>query len=127
MGICEVMAKLLCRCSMLKSDDVRLRNLTATNRWCELCDLPEVEDARHMISVCPVSQDARKHMYDEIEAIVGGRGGFNQMSMDKKFSTVMGSYIDGLDLHQMCNVWLTCASYIVQMYNMRVKSKQGVG
>ena len=48
MGTCEVMAKLLCRCSMLKSDDIRLRSLTATNRWCEFCDLPEAEDARRM-------------------------------------------------------------------------------
>ena len=37
----------------------------------------------------------------------------------------MGSYIDGLDLHQMCNVWVASASYIVRMYNMRVKSRQG--
>ena len=32
MGICEVMAKLFCQCSLLKSDDVTLKNLTASNR-----------------------------------------------------------------------------------------------
>ena len=79
-----------------------------------------------MILVCPKFYDTRKYMFEEIEAIAGGHGRFNQLSMNEKFSIVMGSYIDGLDLLRMCNVWLTSASCIVRMYNMRVKSRQGI-
>ena len=37
MGTCEIMAKLVCQCSLLKADDIRLKNLTASNRWCDFC------------------------------------------------------------------------------------------
>ena len=53
MGTFEIMAKLVCRCSMLKSDDLRLKNLTASKRWCEFCELSEVEDVRHLTLNCP--------------------------------------------------------------------------
>ena len=62
MGKCEIMSKLVCRCSLLKADDVRLKNLTAFHRWCEHCELCEVEDAKHLILNCPETQSQRDEM-----------------------------------------------------------------
>ena len=35
-GMCENMARMVCKSSMLKCDDVRLKSLTHSWRWCEL-------------------------------------------------------------------------------------------
>ena len=37
MHICENMARIICHASLLKRDDVRLKNLTPANRMCSLC------------------------------------------------------------------------------------------
>ena len=66
------MAKLICRCSMLKSDDFRLKNPTASYRWCEHCDLSEVEDARHLVLRCPGTREMRDLMFERIEEIAHG-------------------------------------------------------
>ena len=50
---CEVIAKLVCDTSELKSDKQHLRNELWTTRICECCDLFELEDARHVIISCP--------------------------------------------------------------------------
>ena len=84
------MAKLLCRCSMLKSDDARLRNMSASFKWCELCDIPEIEDARHMVIRCPTFQTLRVRMFSEMCLIAGDRADLIPDSMDELFNIVMG-------------------------------------
>ena len=36
---CEIMTKILCHSSLLKTDDVRLKSLPMASRFCSLCDL----------------------------------------------------------------------------------------
>ena len=78
MGIGEFMAKLICRCSMLKSDDFRLKNFTASYSWCGFCDLSEVEDARHLVFKCPGTREMRDLMFERIEEIVDGNVNYKQ-------------------------------------------------
>ena len=63
MGDCEVMAKLICKCSM--TDDIRLKNTHASERWCEFCNLHELEDARHLVLRCQAFQSTREAMISE--------------------------------------------------------------
>ena len=125
--MCEVMAKLLCRCSMLKSDDIRLKDAAAFFKWCEFCDLPEIEDANHMVIRCPAFQNVREHMFRDISTIVGGYAAYMPRTMDDLFNIAMGGYVAGLDLQTMMDIWLSCAYYISQMYDSRVKARKGVG
>ena len=53
---CEIMSKILCHSSILKSDDLRLKSLTRMHRLCNLCDQHAVEDARHFILHCTYFQ-----------------------------------------------------------------------
>ena len=101
MGSCEIMAKLVCRCSMLKADDFRLKNLTVSNRWCEFCDLSEVEDARHLILNCPGTRDMRDHMFETMEEIVDGNRSYEQIPFVDRFQVLLGTSVDGLGLHYM--------------------------
>ena len=59
---CEVMVKILCRASLLKVDDVRLKSLPANEKFCSVCDLGAYDDAYHMIMQCPTTQLARNRI-----------------------------------------------------------------
>ena len=127
MGMCEIMSKLVCRCSLSKADDVRFKNLTASHRWCEQCELCEVEDAKHLILYCPETQGLRDVMMGKIDEIVDGRGDYEQTSFVGRLYILLGSVITGLDINKMVDIWLTSAYYIGIMYKQRLKSKKGVG
>ena len=127
MGICEIMAKLLCRCSILKSDDVRLKSLTQSNRWCDRCDLSNVEDVRHLVLYCPLTQSIRDRMFIEVDRLVDGRGNYMQLTINDKYDVLLGSLICGFDPPSMIDIWLTGASFIGAMYNHRVRSRKGIG
>ena len=127
MGSCEIMAKAVCRCSILKADDCRLKNLTASNRWCEFCDLLEVEDAKHMILNCPGTSDLRNRMFGCIDEIVDGNNNYEQTPLVDRIHILLGATVDGLTLHQMVDIWLVSAFHIGIMYKQRVKSRKGIG
>ena len=127
MGICEIMSKLICRCRMLKSDDFRLRNLNASYRWCEHCDLLEVEDIRHMVLRCPSTRETRELMFKRIDEIPQGNLNYERIPYVDRFLILLGSTIEGLDINKMVDIWLTSAFYIGNMYKLRVRSSKGIG
>ena len=55
----EVMAKIVHGASNLKGDNQRLCNELRSTKTCVLCDLHEIEDARHLICNCPSLNDLR--------------------------------------------------------------------
>ena len=66
---CEIMSKILCHSSILKSDDLRLKSLTRMHRLFNFCDVHAVEDARHFILHCTFFQSDRDKMLNEISNI----------------------------------------------------------
>ena len=49
--MCENIAKVVCRSTLLKSDDYRLKSLTPSHRFCNKCDQPAIEDITHLIAM----------------------------------------------------------------------------
>ena len=69
--VCETLAKMVCRCSLLESDDVRLKDQLHSSRTCLNCDLYAIEDARHVVLQCAYTQDNfRAYMLTDIYANV---------------------------------------------------------
>ena len=48
-GTCEIMAKLVCDTSLLKSSDYRLKKLSFSHKICTACDLGIREDIKHIV------------------------------------------------------------------------------
>ena len=98
---CETLAKLICRCSLLKSDDPRLKDQTPSYRTCINCDHFLVEDANHMVGQCEYTQDIRNHMYNDVyESVNGGKAVFENAS-GQVFSWLMGKTITDLTNEEM--------------------------
>ena len=66
---CESMVKILCHASLLKVDDVRLKRLPVAAKFCTLCDLGSVDDAKHMVMECPSLQPRRNIMFGDMHMI----------------------------------------------------------
>ena len=72
MKSCEILAKLVCHASLLKTDDVRLKRLHRSARTCALCDLYEEDNVRHLVMQCPSMQTERTEMFNDLRNVEGG-------------------------------------------------------
>ena len=66
--VCENQGRILCHASLLKCDDVCLKNLPLGNKVWSLCNLYSVKDASHIIMQCPGTQQLCNNMFDELES-----------------------------------------------------------
>ena len=122
---CETMVKILCRASLLKVDDVRLKRSPAAAKLCTLCDLGAYDDATHMILQCPYSQVARNDMFNELRDVYGGRGEDVLRSDNDLFLTLMGKVPPDIPINVMLEFWFVSAKHITKMYMCR--TKRGIG
>ena len=107
---CEIMVKLLCHTSMLKSDDSRLRRKPFGSRMCNACDLASPEDARHMVMGCPAQTGYRTQMFDLIGAEYGN------IREQVTFSTLLGEPIQDATPQEMWGIWIIACKHIACMY-----------
>ena len=106
---CEIMVKLLCHTSMLKSDDCRLRRKPFGSRMCNACDLASPEDARHMVMGCPAQTGYRTHMFDLIGAEYGN------IREQVTFSTLLGEPIFlCINTDNRCGGWYIYIFFVTQ-------------
>ena len=126
MSVCESMSKIVCKASLLKADDYRLKREPASVRACSACDLYQLEDARHIIMTCTYTQDIRTDMFRRLGEIELNRG---QSILDKG-DTLM--YLLGkqclevtIDLNNEFHI--ESARHIDLMYRTIVTRRKGIG
>ena len=122
---CEIMVKLLSHASMLKNDDVRLKSLPMASRFCDLCDLGVMDDAKHMIMQCPALQQFRNEMFNELTNIEDGSGREILDSAVEVCHTLMGKIPDVFTKRQMELFCSIVAKYVCDMYTF--KTRTGIG
>ena len=119
------MVKIMCHASLLKVDDVRLKNLPIFAKFCTLCAHGSVDDAVHMVIQCPRLQPQRSAMFNEINEILVNNG-LNQNDLDENvFLNLMGRPGVNIPAEIMEDIWICSARHIACMY--RWKLKQGIG
>ena len=64
--MCEIMARLVCYASRLKSDDVRYKGASLSTVRGQFCDLGVVENVVHILMQCPAFEDKRRIMFENI-------------------------------------------------------------
>ena len=96
------MDKLICRASLLKNHDGRLKRAPFGSKMCILCQI-------HMVTQCQFHQAERESMLLAINDIADIEG-------QEVFNVVMGKYIEGWYFEEMLPIWqITCTS-ISNMY-----------
>ena len=118
---CEIMAKLLCHASLLRTDDVRLKRLPMASKFCPLCDLGAMDDSFHMVMQCPALQDRRCEMFHDIERICGACEHDKISIQNEPFLTLMGRPNANIPVETMVKIWECSARHIANMYLWKIR------
>ena len=118
---CEVMIKILCKATLLKDDDCRLRGQPFGSRMCIRCELGALENASHMIMQCPANAHHRQSMHNEIVVL------HPDIDPQEYLSVVLGKCIVGWEYENMVPIWEISARYVNLMYFDTLRSRQGIG
>ena len=124
---CEIMVKMICHSSILRSDDCKYKSKMRTERMCDICDQFEVEDARHFLVRCPYFQIERNNMLHEIQRVVNESGATLTDGDNDMFLNILGRPIVNLTEAQMEAIWLIILEYVASMYMRNVRHKSGIG
>ena len=125
-ALCETMAKLVCKTSLLKADDYWLKNEVPSVRRCSECDMYRLEDARHIILECPAFQDIRTEMFHHISEIEN-RHGVRITNREDILYYLLGKQCQDLTPEANLDFNLCCARYINKIYRTVLNRRTGIG
>ena len=124
---CEILARIVCHATILKGDDIRLKRQYGVDKMCNLCDMYEQEDAKHLVLNCPYYHIERNMMLHEIDEIDDGSGQLLAYANNNMLFSLLGGSIVGLSESQNEKIWLISLRYISAMYTKNMNVKKGVG
>ena len=116
MGMCEMMASMLCGCSRLKRHDLKLKKSTFWAKCCVNCDLGVVEDPWHIIMQCPHFEQGRGEMFDEIKGIGSDAVNTHLEEPSKAYGILMGKHNADVTMEHMVKLCIIAGTHICRMY-----------
>ena len=98
-----------------------------TVRNCELCNLFEAEDPKHLMLWCPRFDTIRNEMFNAINESCQGYGEILLANTDDLYAMLLGkhniAYPDELNWEIRC----TTARYVYMMYIEYIRTRDGIG
>ena len=113
---CEIMARIVCDSSLLKTADVRREKASLASRFCDKCELGIEENAMHVVMQCPFFEGNRKVMLDELNStgIVEIDNLLRQPS--HTFLYIMGKQPENVSFEDMTIFWEISSRHISSIY-----------
>ena len=127
MRVCEIMAKLICHASRLKSDDFTLKGKPAGFRVCTNCDSNLPENLFHILMQCPANQADFNALIQEITEKYGNVNRAFINNPGEIFHWLIGKPIPGIEVVQMNDVRVTAGISISKIYRKVLMTRTGVG
>ena len=124
---CEVMAKVVCKASNLKSDCYQFRNDTIRKTYCEMCNDFSNEDARHILLHCPALNELRHELFNDIAQIELESDSVILRTHDEILSTLLGRIQPDIGIDTEVKFLTTVAKCFFKMYLYVLKERKGVG
>ena len=124
---CGTMARLICRASRLKSDDLRLKGLTPSHRTCSYCDQYVLEDLFHVVMQCPRNEVTRTTMINSITDIDGVFRTAFEENPHEVFNWLIGKDIPNISRDLLHKMWLISGKSIDKIYSQICKDRVGIG
>ena len=115
MYMCESMAKLVCRCSNLKSDSINYKGTCLSNRACENCDMFQEENLEHVMLHCPNNADIQDKLMSDIKELEL-RCNSTMVNDGQILSNLLGKPINGIDMRTMMEFWMIAGGAISSMF-----------
>ena len=125
--MCEIMVKLVCNSSLLKSDDFTLKGSNDTAKLCPNCDLGIVESAWHIIMQCPFNNGEIVDMYRELDNIEDGSWEYAKDCGNNIMAVILGCTLPNLEAEQCFTIWEITGKAVFGIYQKIIKHRVGVG
>ena len=118
---CEVMVKIICKSSLLKGHDYRLKRNPHGSKMCILCDLGCEDNAVHLVMQCTFNEDIRLDMYNALNVIDNEHVRRILGTPAEFFHILVGKHPEGVPFEVMKGVWEISSRLISKMYRRSVK------
>ena len=125
--VCETMAKLICRTSLLKADDFRLKDSPVGARLCQNCVLGIEKSLFHVVMQCPSGEVARASMFDSVEKVVYDFRSRALNAPHDTFPWLLGKVMEGVVDEQAFKMLEITGNSICSMYNRVISTRVGIG
>ena len=127
MHSCETMAKLVCKASQLKCDNYRFKIDHAIRPYCDLCNTHALENAVHVVMHCQALAEERNRMYIQFRNLERYYDVRFLSNGNNDFYTIMGKVTDEQDIFIAVQFLKVVAVSVNRMYNLVLKSRDGIG
>ena len=124
---CEVMVKLMCNVSKLKSDDYKYDSLNFSERVCSKCDSFTIDNAEHVILQCSGNAELREYMFCAIDKMPYGVGSRIVARTNDLLATILGKMCDDIDIEYMIEFFKIVCTWVNLMYIRATSERLGVG
>ena len=125
-GSCEVMAAMICKASLLKSDSVEFKHTLLSMRACSNCDAGTEENMEHVIMHCEKHAHLRQQVMNRMQDFDMAYGTDISTSPDL-FLYMIGKDISNVDNDSKLLLWRDIGCIIRDMYSVATKDRCGVG
>ena len=123
----SIKTKLRCDTHELAIDSGRRQDppIPAMHRYCECCDMQEIENAFHFVFDCPLNAVRRLEMTDMIDRLTANNDyfGWRRMSWNQKLSFLLGDGPEPSDDHaenlQWTRMEICFYHYLAHAYQVR--------
>ena len=120
MKMCEKMTAIVTESSLLKANDLRLKNKSFWSKACVRCDLSSLEDIRHIVMQCPYFEYIRQEMFDEIEQLNCNSISNSLRSGVDILLILLGKQPADVPIESMMNMCLISGKHITRMYDQAI-------
>ena len=120
MKMCEKMTAIVTESSLLKANDLRLKNKSFWSKACVRCDLSSLEDIRHIVMQCPYFEYIRQEMFDEIEQLNCNSISNSLRSGVDILLILLGKQPADVPIESMMDMCLISGKHITRMYDQAI-------
>ena len=124
---CEMMCKLVCRASDLKSDSHQYKNNPLNRPICNNCNEMAMENVEHLLMHCPYLNEERDFLSIEIENLERYYGINIITPVENNLFTLLRKALDIDNAEMMLQFYRIVATNVHQMYCKIMKTREGVG
>ena len=117
MKMCEKMAAIVTDSSLLKSNDVRLKDETFWAKVCCSCDLGINENSKHVIMQCPFYENTKQVMFNEIEQMQCEEVKPALMNAAEMLPILLGKQPENVSIENMISLCIITGMYITGIYD----------
>ena len=117
MKMCEKMASIVTVSSLLKANDVRLKNKSFWSKVCVKCDLSTTEDLKNVVLQCPHFENTRGEMFNEISHLNCDMINNALGNAQEILNFLLGKQPENVSTEQMMRLCLISGKYITRIYD----------